>query len=77
MLPAGNRARILIALRTGRIATLTKTATDGGRPLGRFLRVQAARPNPSLSDFVLVTYVADRLGPWIAASPPYVDAERC
>ncbi len=75
-LPAGSCARTLIALRTGLIVTLTGPATDGGRPLDRFLRVQAARSNASLSDVALVMHVADRLGPWIAVSPPDVDVER-
>ena len=55
--------------------TLTGPATDGGRPLDRFLRVQAARSNASLSDIVLVMHVADRLSPWIAVSPPDVGVE--
>ena len=75
-LPAGSCARTLIALRTGLIVTLTGPATDGGRPLDRFLRVQAARSNASLSDVVLVMHVADRLSPWIAVSPPDVKVER-
>ena len=75
-LPAGSCARTLIVLRTGLIVTLTGPATDGGRPLDRFLRVQAARSNASLSDVVLATQVADRLGPWIAVSPPDVVVER-
>ena len=75
-LPAGSCTRTLIALRTGLIVTLTEPATDGGRPLDRFLRVQAARSNASLSDIVLVMHVADRLSPWIAVSPPDVDVER-
>lgn len=75
-LPAGSRARTLIALRTGRIVTLTGPATDGGRPLDRFLRVQAARSNASLSDIVLAMHVADRLSPWIAVCPPDLDVER-
>lgn len=75
-LPAGSRARTLIALRTGRIVTLTGPAADGGRPLDRFLRVQAARSNASLSDIVLVMHVADRLSPWIAVCPPDLDVER-
>ena len=75
-LPAGSCARTLIALRTGLIVTLTGPATDGGRPLDRFLRVQAARSNASLSDIVLVMHVADRLSPWIAVSPPDVGVER-
>ena len=75
-LPAGSCARTLVALRTGLIVTLTGPATEGGRPLDRFLRVQAARSNASLSDVVLVMHVADRLGPWIAVSPPDVVVER-
>ena len=75
-LPAGSCARTLIALRTGLIVTLTGPATDGGRPLDRFLRVQAARSNASLSDVVLVMHVAHRLSPWIAVSPPDLDVER-
>ena len=74
-LPAGSCARTLIALRTGLIVTLTSPADEGGRPLDRFLRVQAARSNASLSDIVLVMHVADRLGPWIAVSPPDVVVE--
>ena len=75
-LPAGSCARTLIALRTGLIVTLTGPAGEGGRPLDRFLRVQAARSNASLNDIVLVMHVADRLSPWIAVSPPGVDVER-
>ena len=75
-LPAGSRARTLIALRTGLIVTLAGPAADGGRPLDRFLRVQAARSNASLSDIVLVMHAADRLSPWIAVSPPDLDVER-
>ena len=56
-------------LRTGLIVTLTGPATDGGRPLDRFLRVQAARSNASLSDVVLVVHVADRLSPWNRGQP--------
>ena len=74
--PAGSCARTLIALRTGLIVTLTGPADEGGRPLDRFLRVQAARSNASLSDIVLVMHVADRLSPWIAVSPPGVGVER-
>lgn len=75
-LPAGSRARTLIALRTGLIVTLTGPATDGGKLLDRFLRVQAARSNTSLSDVVLVMHVADRLSPWIAVYPADLDVER-
>ncbi len=75
-LPAGSRARTLIALRTGLIVTLAGPADEGGRPLDRFLRVQAARSNASLSDVVLVMHVADRLSPWIAVSPLDVGVER-
>ncbi|MCY4120820.1 MAG: hypothetical protein OXG72_07855 [Acidobacteria bacterium] len=75
-LPAGSCARTLVALRTGLIVTLTGPATDGGRPLDRYLRVQAARSSASLSDIVLVMHVADRLSPWIAVSPPDFDVER-
>ena len=75
-LPAGSGARTLIALRTGLVVTLAGPATDGGRPLDRFLRVQAARSNASLSDVVLVMHVADRLSPWIAVSPLDVGVER-
>ena len=75
-LPAGSRARTLIALRTGLIVTLTGPATEGGRPLDRFLRVQAARSNASLCDVAFVMHVADRLSPWIAVSPPGVDVKR-
>ena len=75
-LPAGSRARTLIALRTGLIVTLTGPAADGVRPLDRFLRVHAARSNASLSDVAFVMHVADRLSPWIAVSPPDVDVKR-
>ena len=75
-LPSGSCARTLIAFRTGQIAALKAPATDGGRPLDRFLRVQAARSNASLSDVVLVMHVADRLSPWIAVSPPDIGVER-
>ena len=75
-LPAGSRARTLIALRTGLIVTLAGPATDGGRPLDRFLRVLAARSNASLSDVVLIMHVADRLSPWIAVSPPDIGVQR-
>ncbi|MCY4574463.1 MAG: hypothetical protein OXF01_16900, partial [Gemmatimonadetes bacterium] len=73
---AGSCARPLTALRTGLIVTLTGPADDGGRPLDRFLRVQAARSNASLSNIMLVMHVADRLSPWIAVSPPHVGVER-
>ncbi len=75
-LPAGSCARTLIAFRTGQIAALAAPATDGGQPLDRFLRVQAARSNASLRDVVLVMHVADRLSPWIAVSPPDIGVER-
>ncbi len=75
-LPPGSCARTLIALRTGLVVTLIGPADEGGRPLDRFLRVQAARSNASLSDVVLVMHVADRLGPWIAVSPPDLNVER-
>ena len=75
-LPAGSCARTLIALRTGLIVTLTGPAADGARPLDRFLRVQAARSNASLSDVAFVMHVADRLSPWIAVNPPDVDVKR-
>ena len=75
-LPTGSCMRTLIVLRTGLITALTGSATDGGRPLDRFLRVQAARSNASLSDVVLVVHVVDRLSPWIAVSPPDIGVER-
>ena len=54
--------RAIDAISAGPIVTLTApAATDGDRPLDRFLRVLAAWSNASLSD---VVYVADRLSPW-------------
>ena len=75
-LPSGSRARTLIALRTGRVVTLTGHAVDGGRPLDRYLRVQAARSNASLSDVVLIMHVVERLSPWIAVCPPDIGVQR-
>ena len=69
-LPAGSCAITLIALRTRLIVTLTGPATDRGRPLDPFLRVQAARSNASLSDVVLVLHVADRLSPGSRSALP-------
>ena len=56
--------------------TLTGAADEGGRPLYRFVRIQAARPSATLSDVAFVMHVADRLSPWIAVSPPDVDVKR-
>ena len=74
-LPAGSRTRTLIVLRRGRIVTLAGPATDGGRSLDRFLRLQSARSNAFLSDVVLVMHIADRLRPWLAVSPPDIGVE--
>ncbi len=56
-------ARTPIELRIGLIVILIGPATDGGRPLDRFLRVEAARSNASLGDIASVTHAADRLNP--------------
>ena len=67
-LPPESAARTLIALRSGIVVTLAGPASEAGRPLEAYLRVQAAAKDASAADIALVMHVADRLAPWIAVS---------
>ena len=75
-LPPESTARTLIALRSGAVTTLTGPASEAGRPLDAYLRVQAAGEATSAGDIALVMHVADRLAPWIAVSAGDVRIER-
>ena len=75
-LPPESAARTLIALRNGIVTTLTGPASEAGRPLDAYLRLQAAGRTTSASDIVLVMHVADRLAPWIAVSAGDIEIER-
>lgn len=75
-LPPESSARTLIALRSGIVTTLTGPASEAGRPLDAYLRLQAAGKATSASDIVLVMHVADRLAPWIAVSAGGIRIER-
>lgn len=67
-LPPESAARTLIALRSGIVVTLAGPASEAGRPLDAYLRLQAAAKDASAADIALVMHVADRLAPWIAVS---------
>ena len=75
-LPPESAARTLIALRSGAVTTLTGPASEAGRPLDAYLRLQAAGEAASAADIALVMHVADRLAPWIAVSAGDVRIER-
>lgn len=75
-LPPESAARTLIALRNGIIVTLTGPASEAGRPLDAYLRLQAAAKAAPANDIALVLHVADRLAPWIAVSADDIRIER-
>ncbi len=75
-LPPESAARTLIALRSGAVTTLTGPASEAGRPLDAYLRLQAAAEDASAADIALVMHVAGRLAPWIAVSAGDVRIER-
>ncbi len=75
-LPPESAARTLVALRNGIIVTLTGPASEAGRPLDAYLRLQAAAKTAPANGIVLVMHVADRLAPWIAVSAGDIRIER-